>query len=305
MSPSAPAGRGELRLADVATFLSVLRLGTIQGAARACAVSASQVSKAVARLERYFGVKLLVRSERGVVVTDAGRELAPRCEDLLTRVRGLRANGGRAESELTVAASAFMNALFLPAIIDALAGRRVRSLEMPPGVAGAYASEPFFDLALTAGSEHWPDSWVKTRVGMLRQGLFASPRLARQLGPSPIRVDRVRETKFIVPIYNYRGQVMSGDDGCPLPLGERQIGHETQTLALALVLAQRTDQLVFAPELAVSAFVERGALVALEVEGWDVFEPLQLVCHAERVDARAQRRVVAALQSALGDPAPR
>jgi len=295
----------ELHLADLATFLGVLQLGSIQGAARALGVTPSQVSKAVARLEHHLGVKLLSRGTRGVVASDAGRELAPRFEDLLTRVRGLRSPERAAEAELTVAASAFMNALFLPAIIDALPAYRVRSLEMPPGIAGAYASEPFFDLALTAGSERWPDAWVKLEVARLRQGLFASPSLARELAGegeltrdgerTRVPIARVRETRFIVPIYNYRGRVMAGDDGCPLPLGERRVGHATQTLALALALAQRVPQLVFAPVLAVAAWVAPGALVELAVDGWDVYEPLQLVCHGERVRAPVQRRIVDAL----------
>jgi DNA-binding transcriptional LysR family regulator len=295
------AVEGELHLADVATFLSILRLGSISGAARSLGVSPSQVSKALARLEQHLGVKLLVRTERGVMPSDAGRALAPRFEDLLTRVRALRSPSR--EAELTLAASAFMNTLFLPAIVDALPQYRVRSLEMPPGVAGAYASEPFFDLALTAGNERWPDAWMKVSAGMLRQGLFASPSLTRQLGGPRVPVERVRQVKFILPIYNYRGQIMSGDDGCPLSMNERLIGHETQTLAMALVLAQRTQQLVFSPVLAVQTLVPPGALVELAVDGWDVHEPLQLVCHGERVSASVQRRIVAALRAVLGDEA--
>jgi DNA-binding transcriptional LysR family regulator len=290
---------GELHLADLAIFLSVMRLGSVSGAARALTVSSSQVSKAVARLERHLGLKLLVRSSRGVAVSDAGRDLAPRFEDLLARARGLRSLDPQPTSELTVAASAFVNALFLPLVVDCVPDHGVRSLEMPPGVAGAYASEPFFDLALTTGMEHWPESWVKVCVGTLRQGLFASPRLAAQLGAPKVSVARVRQEKFIVPIYNYRGQIMSGDDGCPLRRADRKIGHETQTLALALVVAQRTDQLVFAPVSAVSELVPPGVLVEIEVEGWDVHEPLYLVCHGERVSANVQQRIVSTLRAAL------
>lgn len=290
----------ELQLTDVTTFLSVVRLGSVSGAARGLGVSASQVSKAVSRLERHLGRKLLMRSSRGVAVSDAGRDLAPHFEELLACARGLRSVGQRpTPSELTVAASAFVNALFLPLIIDCVPEHSVRSLEMPPGVAGAYASEPFFDLALTTGMEHWPDSWVKVLVGTLRQGLFASAPLAQQLGPPKVAIERVRQEKFIVPIYNYRGQVMAGDDGCPLKPSERKIGHATQTLALALVVAQRTDQLVFAPVDAAREFVASRALVEIEVEGWDVHEPLYLVCHGDRVTARVQQAVVSQLRSEL------
>src|SRR3954469_19916585 len=132
----------DLRLGDVETFLAVLRLGSITGASRALGVSASQVSKAVARLERHFGKRLLVRSERGIEPSDAGRALAPRCEELLARARALHSTDTSPQTELTIAASAFMNALFLPAMVEALPAHRVRSLEMPPGVAGAYASAP-------------------------------------------------------------------------------------------------------------------------------------------------------------------
>ena len=202
MSTRASTSATDLRLDDVATFLGVLRLGSIQGAARTLGVSASQVSKAVARLERHLGTKLLKRSERGVVPSEAGAALAPRLDDLLTRVRALSANETAAAAPLTVAASSFMSALFLSSIVDALPQHRVRSLEMPPGVAGAYASEPFFDIALTSGSEHWPESWAKVTVGTLRQGLFASPRLAQKLGPAPVSPARIRQEPFIVPIYN-------------------------------------------------------------------------------------------------------
>lgn len=302
---AADIGRAELRLGDLATFLGVLRFGSIHGAARALAVTPSQVSKAIARLERHLGVRLLVRSSRGIVVSDAGRELAPRFEDLLARADGLRGLDRRPQLELTMAASAFMNTLFLPLIVDALPEQRIRGLDMPPGVAGAYASEPFFDLALTAGNEEWPDSWVRLHVANMRQGLFAAPSVARELGAPPVAPARLAEREFVVPIYSYRGRVMAGDDGCPLPLHERRIGHQTQTLALALVLAQRTDQLVFAPAVAVSALCPPDALVEIAVQGWNVVEPLQLVCHGERVSAAVQRRIVAALRAALppGDDA--
>ena len=289
----------EISLGDVNTFLNVMRLGSISGAARALVVSSSQVSKAVTRLERHLGFKLLARSSRGVVVSEAARDLAPQLEHLLTLANGLRLNAGRGEGDLTIAASAFLNALFLPLLIDCVPGTCVRSLEMPPGVAGAYASQPFFDLALTTGTELWPDTWVKVCIGGLRQGLFASPAMRDQLGTRPVSAARVAREKFIVPVYNYRGQVMSGDDGCPLRRAERRIGHQTQTLALALALAQRTNQLVFGPVHAASEHVAVGALVEIIVDGWDVQEQLYLVCHGERVTSKVQQRIVSALRARL------
>ena len=61
----------ELRIADVATFLAVARSGSVTMAARQLDVTPSQVSKAVARLEGYLKVRLIERSGRGIILTDA------------------------------------------------------------------------------------------------------------------------------------------------------------------------------------------------------------------------------------------
>jgi len=127
---------------------------------------------------------------------------------------------------------------------------------------------------------------------------IASPRAARELGRK-VRPERLRDATFIGPIYSYLGQVIPGDDGCPLPHGQRRIGHETQTAALALELAHRTGQLVFAPAIAARPWVERGALVEIEVDAWDVREPLYLACDGERVRARVQRAILSALRASL------
>ena len=70
------SGFPELRLADLLTLLAVQRTGSISGAAREMRVTPSQVSKAMARLERHFGVRLLSRGARGVA-TDPGRAAHP------------------------------------------------------------------------------------------------------------------------------------------------------------------------------------------------------------------------------------
>jgi DNA-binding transcriptional LysR family regulator len=125
--------------------------------------------------------------------------------------------------------------------------------------------------------------------------------VARRLGPPPVSVEKLRRVPFVSPIYNHQGQLVPGDDGCPLPHGERRIGHETQALAVALELATRTEHVVFAPVLAARPWVRRGGLVEIPVEGWDASVPLHLACHAERVRSRVQREILAALRDALAE----
>jgi len=293
------AEAGDLRLADLETFLAIARFRSISAAARSLHVTPSQVSKAVARLERQVGTRLLGRTSHGVDLSDRAQQLLPLFREVLERVRGLYGGVPAAGDSLTLAATAFLSQAFVPAIADALPTLRLRSIELPPGTASAHAGDGFFDLALTLSPERWPDTWQSVKVGELRRALFARPSLAKKLGTGILPVERVRGLPCISPIYAHSGLTIPGDDGCPLPHRDRRIGHETQTLMLALDLARRVDQLIFAQERAAQPFVERGTLVELRVQGWDVRDPLFLACHGERVPARVQRKIVALLTGLL------
>jgi DNA-binding transcriptional LysR family regulator len=73
-------------LSDLNAFLAVARAGGFRDAARAGGMSASGLSEAVRRLETQLGVRLLNRSTRSVVPTDAGRRLLDRLGPALAEV---------------------------------------------------------------------------------------------------------------------------------------------------------------------------------------------------------------------------
>jgi DNA-binding transcriptional LysR family regulator len=60
-------------LNDVATFVRVAEGGAFTAAARTLGVPKSTVSRALARLEKQLGVRLVQRTTRAVALTDAGR----------------------------------------------------------------------------------------------------------------------------------------------------------------------------------------------------------------------------------------
>ncbi|MBR0900523.1 LysR family transcriptional regulator [Bradyrhizobium tropiciagri] len=60
------------RLAAMETFVRVVETGSFSGAARQLRVGQPAVSKSVAQLEEFLGVKLLTRSTRGLTPTEAG-----------------------------------------------------------------------------------------------------------------------------------------------------------------------------------------------------------------------------------------
>src|SRR5579863_4622055 len=73
-------------LADLNAFVSVARAGGFRDGARASGTSASGISEAVRRLEAKLGVRLLNRTTRSVVPTEAGARLLERLGPALTEV---------------------------------------------------------------------------------------------------------------------------------------------------------------------------------------------------------------------------
>src|SRR5438094_7721991 len=73
-------------LNDLQAFLAVARAGGFRDAARASGGSASGLSEAVRRLETKLGVRLLNRTTRSVVPTEAGARLLERLGPALAEV---------------------------------------------------------------------------------------------------------------------------------------------------------------------------------------------------------------------------
>jgi DNA-binding transcriptional LysR family regulator len=81
-------------------FTRVARLGNISAAARDCGLSQSQASRIIAELEDSLGARLLSRTTRAVVPTEAGCEFLVRVEAILDAVQDAQ-NSVRQGSELT------------------------------------------------------------------------------------------------------------------------------------------------------------------------------------------------------------
>lgn len=73
-------------LGDLNAFVAVVRAKGFRGGARLSGASASAISEAVRRLEAQLGVRLLNRTTRSVVPTEAGQRLLERLGPALTEV---------------------------------------------------------------------------------------------------------------------------------------------------------------------------------------------------------------------------
>lgn len=76
------------------TFVAVVEAGSFVGAMDTVALSKPVVSRHVAELEEYLGVRLLQRTTRRLSLTDEGQNYYLRCKELLASVK-------EAESEIT------------------------------------------------------------------------------------------------------------------------------------------------------------------------------------------------------------
>src|SRR5215831_2731159 len=108
-------------LSDLNAFVAVARAGGFRDGARASGVSASGLSEAVRRLETQLGVRLLHRTTRSVVPTEAGKRLLDRLGPALTEVEAALdvVNGFRDRPAGTLRLNVPVSAvrLVLPAIV--------------------------------------------------------------------------------------------------------------------------------------------------------------------------------------------
>ena len=86
-------------LLSLRLYTPVARLGSISAAARGCGLSQSQASRIIAELEASLGARLLSRTTRAVVPTEAGSQFLVRVEAILDAVEDAQ-DSVREEGEL-------------------------------------------------------------------------------------------------------------------------------------------------------------------------------------------------------------
>ena len=299
---SAPSGfLGELKIADVHTFLTVHRCGTISGAARELRVTPSQVSKSIARLEEMLGAALLSRSPTGVSLLDGGRRVLPQFEQMLALSRQLQVAGPATRRALSVAAPSYVASSLLPFVVEADPGFRIRTLELPPAQVRAHLCSGHFEVALSLGTLPLQGAWESVFLGTIEKGLFVSPETARRLGPPPVPRSRLAEVPFVSPIYLTDTGFLAVEDDCPISRRERIVGHETTTLGMALALVARSEQATFGPVLGAINQLRSGQVVKLAVEDWRIVDDLYLAYNTDQITVTEQRTLVGALEAALAE----
>lgn len=137
-------------LGDLSSFVAVARAGGFRDAARLTNGSASGLSDAVRRLEAKLGIRLLNRTTRSVVPTEAGKSLLARLDPVLSEVESALdvINGFRDTPTGTLRLNVPMSAarLVLPTIVP-------RFLAAYPGIRLEVTADESFVDVLAAGCD--------------------------------------------------------------------------------------------------------------------------------------------------------
>lgn len=119
----------KITLRQLEVFAAVASHGHVTRAAVAVALTQSATSMALADLERQLGVQLFDRVGRQLLLNEAGRQLLPRAQEVLDRVRDIEASAGGGDSafDLHLGASLTIGNHLLPDLMAELGRRHPRS----------------------------------------------------------------------------------------------------------------------------------------------------------------------------------
>ena len=109
-------------LRQLRVFVTVSRYGSFSRAGESIGLSQSAVSHSMKELEAEMGVRLLDRTTREVVLTDAGLRLANRVEPLLDELHAMlldtRSFGTQHNGRVRIASSQTISAQLMPQCIS-------------------------------------------------------------------------------------------------------------------------------------------------------------------------------------------
>ncbi|MBQ0943036.1 LysR family transcriptional regulator [Ideonella sp. 4Y16] len=167
------------RLDAMAVFAAIADAGSLSAAGRALGVPLATVSRKLADLEAHLGTRLITRSTRKLVLTDAGRDYLLACRQILEQVDEAErvASGAYAQvaGQLVLAAPIVFGRLHvLPVAAAFLEAHPEVDIQLRLGDRNVNLIEEHVDLALRIGA--LPDSnLVAIPVGAVRRVVCASP----------------------------------------------------------------------------------------------------------------------------------
>ena len=209
------------RLPDLnlmAIFARVVEAGSFAEAARRLATSRSVVSKAVAKLEKRFGARLLNRTTRHLSLTDIGSSVADHCNRMLAEALQAESLVASLNTEprgiLRVSASVAFGTLHIaPALAEFLPRYPELSIDLTITDRWVDLAEERYDVAIRVTNDP-PLHWVARRLASVRRKLCATPGYFQKNGVPRTPADLAKHNCLDYTRSGERGRWrLSGPDG--------------------------------------------------------------------------------------------
>ena len=256
-----------VRLTSMAVFVTAADEGSLVAAARHHGLSASMAGKHVAAIEAELNVRLMQRSTRSLVLTDAGRAYYVRCKRIIEEYGEAAREAGDAQElvqgVLRVAAPLTFGAMYLG---DVMAGflKRYSGITLEVLLSDRYVDllADGVDVAIRIGRLRDSDL-VARRLAPCRMVLCASPGFLEQSGPMNTLEDVRR-----APRLAFSDAVSAGD----WTLTDREgmshvidgpVRFAANNMQLLLAAALRGNGVAYGPSFVFSADIASGDLIVV------------------------------------------
>lgn len=190
---------GALTLDDFALFARVAELGNLSAVAREREVPTSLVSRALARIERACGARLVHRSTHGLSLSDEGRAVATHAALLLAQAQALGAElderRGEPSGLVRVAVSPVMAQLLLPGLAPLLDQHPLLRLEICADDRLVDMAREGIDIAVRTGTPTH-DGLIARAIGQTGRAIYAAPAYIARHG-QPMHPDELAHHRLI------------------------------------------------------------------------------------------------------------
>jgi DNA-binding transcriptional LysR family regulator len=180
------------------SFLSVLREGSLSGAARVLGMAQPTVGRHIAALERALGLALFTRSQTGLLPTEAAQALHPHAEAMESTAAALERTaasyGDGVRGVVRVTASEVIGVEVMPAVIASLRQQYPElkvELVLSNRVQDLLHREADIAVRMTQPKQ---EQLVARRVGTVELGLHASSDYLARCGEPATLADLSRHT---------------------------------------------------------------------------------------------------------------
>lgn len=188
------------RLEAMTVFAAIVDGGSLSAAGRTLGVPLATVSRKLADLETYLKTRLITRSTRKLVLTDAGRDYLAACRQILEQVdeaeRTAAGAYAKVRGQLVIAAPIVYGRLHVvPVAAEFLEHHPEIDIQLRLGDRNVNLIDDHVDVALRIGA--LPDSsLVATQVGAIRRVVCASPDYLHRFG-TPLAPDHLAAHRCI------------------------------------------------------------------------------------------------------------